>query len=257
MKYYLCACSIFKWEWHWLSEWIDYHLRLGVEHFYLVGNESGDDEKKSRDILAPYVDRGIVDLSFDDRPGLQLDVYNNTLLNQCRDNTRWAAFIDLDEFIVPMQHEKISDLLPMYENYSALAVNWWMFGSNNLYKRPKSILDFKMKNKFPNRHVKLIVNPVLVLEFVNPHFAFYNGEAPAPVNENFVQVFSHEFVPPSVDKIRINHYCVKSRQDFENKMKRGRSSVANLFRDNSMWLDSQDEDNDLFDDYIKKFFPLS
>lgn len=254
MKYYLSVCSVFKWEWYWLKEWIDYHCRLGVEHFYLVGNESGEEEKKSKDVLAPYVDSGVVDLLFDNRAGLQLDVYNNTLLNQCRANSRWAAFIDIDEFIVPMKNENIPDFLRLYEDYSALAVNWWLFGSSGLIERPKSILDFKMKNKLPSNHVKLIVNPALVLEFINPHFACYTGGSPPPVNENFTQVFSHESDFPSTEKIRINHYYVKSRQDFELKMKRGRATIANLHRDNSMWLNSQDEDNDLFDDYIKKFF---
>lgn len=250
---YLSICAIFKWEWPWLKEWIDYHCRLGVEHFYLVGNECGSDKEKSINILSPYIDRGIVDLSFDDRRGLQLDVYNNIFLNQCRENSRWVAFIDLDEFIVPMQKNNIPDLLCSYEDHAALAINWWIFGSSNFVKRPNSILDFKMKNMFPNYHVKLIVNPAMTIEFINPHYAVF-AEGFGAVNENYSQVFSHES-EPSVDKIRINHYLTKSRQDFENKMKRGRATTATLVRTNEMWLDSQDKDNDLYDDYIKKFFP--
>ena len=55
----LSICAIFQNEAPYLKEWLDYHLHVVVEHFWLYNNESQDD---FRPILQPYIDAGIVDL---------------------------------------------------------------------------------------------------------------------------------------------------------------------------------------------------
>ena len=43
MKYSVSLCLIFKNEAPFLKEWLDYHLTVGVDHFYLYNNNSDDD----------------------------------------------------------------------------------------------------------------------------------------------------------------------------------------------------------------------
>ena len=52
-KYTVAVCAIFKNESVFLKEWLEYHLLIGVEHFYLYNNFSEDNYQ---DILAPYLD---------------------------------------------------------------------------------------------------------------------------------------------------------------------------------------------------------
>jgi hypothetical protein len=43
-----------------LAEWVEFHLLLGVEHFYLYNNNSVDDYKGA---LEPYIRAGVVSLA--------------------------------------------------------------------------------------------------------------------------------------------------------------------------------------------------
>ncbi len=54
------VCAIFKNESVFLKEWLEYHLLIGVEHFYLYNNFSEDNYQ---DILAPYIEKGQVTLT--------------------------------------------------------------------------------------------------------------------------------------------------------------------------------------------------
>ena len=56
---YLSIGAVFKDERDYLQEWIDFHRRVGVEHFFLYDNESSDTPEE---VLTPYVDDGLVTL---------------------------------------------------------------------------------------------------------------------------------------------------------------------------------------------------
>lgn len=40
MKYYVIICAILKDETPYLIEWVEHHLKIGVEHFVLYDNNS-------------------------------------------------------------------------------------------------------------------------------------------------------------------------------------------------------------------------
>ena len=86
-----------------LKEWLEFHLMTGVEHFYLYDNNSDDE---TIEILKGYIQRGIVSYQFwPDHPG-QLKACMHTLTNYKNDSF-WIAFIDLDEFIIPVEMNSI------------------------------------------------------------------------------------------------------------------------------------------------------
>ena len=57
--YKLSIGALFKNESHSIKEWLEHYLYQGVEHFYLVDDDSTDN---TREILKPYVEKGIVSL---------------------------------------------------------------------------------------------------------------------------------------------------------------------------------------------------
>jgi hypothetical protein len=59
---YLSALAIFRQEDPWLNEWLNYHIHVGIEHFYLLNHDidAGDPGCKSDAILKPYVEKGLV-----------------------------------------------------------------------------------------------------------------------------------------------------------------------------------------------------
>ncbi len=103
-KYTISICAIFNNEARFLKEWIDYHEKIGIEHFWLYNNNSEDDYQS---VLQPYIDRDLVELTQWCIPsvdviqfnGIQCGAYNDCL-PKARGKTDWLAVIDTDEFIV-------------------------------------------------------------------------------------------------------------------------------------------------------------
>ena len=52
--------AAFKNEAPYLKEWIEFHLMVGFEKFFLYQNNSTDDYMS---VLRPYIDSGVVDLT--------------------------------------------------------------------------------------------------------------------------------------------------------------------------------------------------
>ena len=51
MTYDVAMVTVIQNEVRWLPEWLEYHVSLGFEHFYLYDDASTD---ATRDALAPY-----------------------------------------------------------------------------------------------------------------------------------------------------------------------------------------------------------
>ena len=250
--HYLSISGIFKNENHWLKEWLDYHLTVGVEHFYLYNND--DDPTESDRILKPYVEQGLVDNIHAPGAVLQVPCMGNAI-RDFHAATHWLAFIDLDEFILPRRSDDIREVLQNYEFYSGLAIHWTIFGSNGHIKRPPNQIDHflrRAEESFDvNRHIKSIVRPSLVIpETVNhPHFMGYrSGYA---VNEVY-RIVDSPFDDYCGNVIRLNHYRVRSRQDMEEvKIPRKRSDCFLEIEEN--YFENYDR-NDVYDDEISRRF---
>jgi len=232
-KVYLAIVACVKNEAPYIREWIEYHRLQGVERFYLFNNESTDSTKE---LLAPYVTKGIVVVS--DVPGrrIQVNCFNTALVAYGK-FARWFAFIDCDEFLVPMQgvcceegkEERVVDILKDFESHAALAVNWRVFDSNGHIEKPQGLVvenytrctnDIKFP---PNLHVKCIVDPARTIACrVHNHLYDIGTQA---VNENFSPVL-YDHSPHTENRLRINHYVTKSRAEYTVKVARGRVSTG-------------------------------
>lgn len=93
----LSVVAILKDEGHYLKEWLNYHLLAGVDHFYLYNNDSSDDYEK---IIAPYVEAGLVTSTNISGKLSQSPAYFDAV-KRFKFQSRYMAFIDLDEFIYP------------------------------------------------------------------------------------------------------------------------------------------------------------
>ena len=48
-----------------LEEWLEYHMLIGVQHFFFMSNECDTDEAEAaKALLQPYIHRGVVSLSY-------------------------------------------------------------------------------------------------------------------------------------------------------------------------------------------------
>lgn len=119
-----------------LAEWLEYHLLLGIEHFYLYDHGSTDD---SYAVLRPYVERGLVThiwWPFPPDPGANYDTVQRVAMNHCLykygQYNDWIGYFDVDEFFQPGRGEDIPTFLRRHadlENYpGGIRCRSWFFG---------------------------------------------------------------------------------------------------------------------------------
>ena len=226
--YYLAICAIAKNEGPYFREWIEWHKSMGVEKFYIYDNESSDNTKE---ILVPYIESGLVEYVFWPGKKQQLPVYDDCL-DKRRLDAHWIAVIDLDEFIVPIKDKTIPEFLKRFETFSAVEINWLIYGSGGAGKKEAGEVMERFKhhsvpNHVLNRHVKSIINPRRIFSFTGCHEAarIFGRSADShgvPISKNFRNR------EPQQDVICINHYAVKSYEEFMEKSARGRARSKNL-----------------------------
>ena len=219
----LAVCAIFKDEATHLQEWIEFHRLVGVEKFFLYNNISSD---CYRSVLAPYLRSGLVELcDWKMRPG-QMSAYNHCLIRN-GSRAHWIAFIDLDEFLFPVQSDDLRDVLHDYEAFAGVAVHWVFFGSSGHINQPQGLVieNFVQSRGQPNPHVKLIVQPPQTKWMSTPHEGLFWNEKTA-VDETKSPVLSARPMPPVAEYLRINHYWSKSVEEFlTQKLHRGRADT--------------------------------
>ena len=222
-KYYLTICAIAKNEGPYFEEWINWHSKLGVEKFYIYDNESTDNTKQ---ILEPYIQSGLVEYIYFPGKRQQLLAYDDCL-EKHRLDANWIAVIDLDEFIVPQQHKSIPDFLEKFEDYAAVEINWLIYGSGGAKNKEEGSVMERFKyhsypNHISNRHVKSILNPRRVFCFIGCHEVARMKDKIVDSHGDVVRKNFRDREPQQ-DVIRINHYAVKSYEEFLGKRARGRA----------------------------------
>lgn len=209
-KHKLSVCAIMKDEGSYLKEWIEFHLKVGVEKFYLYLNNCTDN---TEEILQPYVASGVVDAVVMNGEKMQIPAYEHCVRNHHND-TRWLAFIDLDEFIVPCKDDNINNVLDRYAKYSQVSLNWVIFGSNGHDVRtPGTVVERFTRCGTKASHLrdphldheKSIVNPRRVFSIDDPHYHFVAGKT----------------IRLQESEARVHHYHCKSWEEYSLRASRG------------------------------------
>ncbi len=224
----LSLCLICKDENSYLAEWLDYHILLGVDRFYIYDNGS---QVPIRETLAEYIARGwvvVVDIA---GKGMQLYAYDHAL-RTFGGNTRWMGFIDTDEFLVPKTTADLKEFLKAYDAYAAFSVSSVFFGTNHHKKRPVvgQIAAYTLCTDemfYDNTLTKWIVRPEAVFAPNSPHDFTLLGSNKC-VNEKEMIVDFQRF-PHSSEKIQLNHYACRSEEEVLQKLERGRGDDGNAW----------------------------
>lgn len=135
--YEISITAIFRNEASYLQEWIDFHIRSGVDHFFLYDNGSEDN---FMEILAKYIHNGKVTLMpwpMAYSRSTQLFAYAHSVMTN-RACTEWMLFIDIDEFIFPLNSKDLKEYVRKNKDMSAIYVPWNCFGSDGHSFPPSS-----------------------------------------------------------------------------------------------------------------------
>ena len=236
----LFVAAIIKNEMDALLEWIAYHRVVGVSGFIIADNGSNDGSRAFLDGLERL---GIVTvLDFPDVVGQkpQLPAYER-ILRSCSEDIDLLAFIDADEFLVPLDPEQsIATSLDKWfsdPSVSAVALNWSNFGSNGELFAEEGLVTERFTQRAPqqfnaNKNFKSIVRPNSAIHFNNPHHVELRyGRYIDTLGNDLVSHPKHgNGVSEEVvwNGVRVNHYVVKSLEEFLlGKHLRGSAATAN------------------------------
>jgi hypothetical protein len=211
----LAVCAIFRDEARYLAEWVAFHRIQGVERFYLYDNLSSDEWRSE---LAPEIASGVVEATEWPREPGQLSAYDDCL-ERHRDEARWIAMIDIDEFLFSPTGAPLPEILRRFDTHPAVAVNRRFFGTNG-HRHPADGLvteNYPMRARdddWTNLLVKSIVYPRMTVGAHSAHTFRLRGAA---VGEDDLPVPQATREPATADLLRINHYYAKSEEEFQRK----------------------------------------
>lgn len=227
-KHEMAFVAIAKNEEPYIREWIEYHRLVGVTKFYIYDNESDDDMCK---VLAPYVEAGLVEYTFVAGKARQLDAYNDAVRKH-KNECRWMAFLDIDEFLMPMDSFKpvanvVSEIVQgAGKGAVGVSVNWALYGSSHFKERPQGLVIDNFVNRALPTHwscymVKTICNPRMICDYISPHYPLYRLGAYSVNDSDGKRQYCWFCHTVAYQRLRVNHYMVKSRQEFMMKSRRG------------------------------------
>ena len=234
MKIGVCTCV--RDERPYLREWIAHYRRLQFDHVWVYDNQSGD---ASRDLLDRLAGPDLEVLPWNTIPKAspQLTAFEHAAraaVGKCD----FLAFFDVDEFLMECTegalHRALSNLDAAAEG---IVINQRIVGSNGQRK----FSPLPVVARFPlatseayleNVWVKSIVRPESVVKFSNPHVPATKSRslfssAGVPLAEGALDsagklsVVDHRY-------LALNHYILKSYEEFLWKRHRGGGAAANL-----------------------------
>lgn len=251
-----------------IREWVAFHLTVGFEIVHVYTNWLDHAEATRREI-EDFVEAGLVTITpWPDIFNLNGPGHVGMFQNYCyahaiatnRGRARWLALIDADEFLYSPVEDDLKAVLRRYEDRPALAVYWVNFGSNGHLTRPEGLVienytQAATDRCLMNRQYKSIVQPHRITGVFNPH-RYVTDEAGVCAYDETGAVLTnrkYELNEPSGQVLRLNHYCVKSRAEFEERLSSGWAAMAPHIRERKIRNRQEVEATTAEDHGIRRF----
>ena len=222
---------MFQNEANYLKEWVEYHHMIGADHFFLYNDRSVD---HWAEVLDPYIRSNLVEViewsalpNTAIFPAHQTAAYRDAL-RRSQGNTKWLAFIDIDEFILPKNSTTILDCInQFFPKADGVYICWRNFGTNHVYINPGEPILLQLTAASDPLHPRnaagksiVKVDEVVIDQIWSPHHLvlkegaqYYNSSGlPLYFKEGDLQVDSQH----TSDHIQINHYAMRDENFYQN-----------------------------------------
>ncbi|MEZ2131659.1 MULTISPECIES: glycosyltransferase family 92 protein [unclassified Sinorhizobium] len=218
-----------------IGEWARFHRAVGIRHFIVYDNGSTDGTSAVlRQVLepdeltvVPWAGRMRTD---SDPLDCQAMAFAHAVLN-FGGSFRRMAFIDADEFLLPMAGRTVEEALAATGDFPNVSLPWHMFGTSGHKTRPNGpvLLNYTRRSADPLSHkehstnYKCIVDPCEVVEasvhqFKTREFGDLTvndaGQRFTRKGRKSPAFYSNRF-------LQLNHYYSKSEEEMRTKMARG------------------------------------
>jgi hypothetical protein len=235
-KVQLSAVCIIKNEAHYVEEWIAYHIIRGVQFFLFFDNASTDN---LREVLLPYIDRGIAQIvdwpNFIDDPAVRRSAWheqNVAYLNAVRTLVHissWTVVLDIDEFLATNEDIEVAEVLERMDNREFVTLYWRIFGSGGREARPAGLVVESFTTRAADAihetglPFKFMVRPEKIGWIVNTHVPILTDDRAIGESVQGERFWTTSAARRAADfsTIWINHYHVKSKEEYRAKVIRG------------------------------------
>ncbi|WP_234730805.1 glycosyltransferase family 2 protein [Acidocella facilis] len=217
--------AIVKNEARHIAEWLAWQFIIGFDTVILLDNGSTDATIAIAQDFALGRDVRVVAWS-STAPDYQIRGYEH-IAREMAAEFEWLGFFDADEFLRLDDGLTLKGLLAARPE-AAVALPWAIFGSNGHDEFPDGLLVERFTRRAelgfgPNHHVKSIIRPALMESCLNPHAFAMRGD--------YVDLLGRPVIwgggpgvlaaTPDHQGGSLNHYFVRSRAHWREKMARG------------------------------------
>jgi len=237
-----CLFAMAKMEEDYIVEWVNYHLDLGFSNIYLYDNE---DKPKYDNILSKelneekYQKVKVIHYPGAAKKGSMQNIVTFHFTINFSNKFDYIMHIDVDEFVNLKKHNSIQEFKNTYikPNISAIAMNWVFYGSNgHKNKSSEPVRErFTKCMRGVDKHIKLFIDRKKFVRYVGCHKIIsipntYTIDTKGKIITGLFNIDGDNSV------CQINHYKVKSEEEFRRIVKRPRPDMClghpERFRDN-------------------------
>jgi hypothetical protein len=221
----VAMCVIAKDEEAYLDEFVDYHHALGFDMFYIYDNSVEFELRQ----WASQKGSHIKVIHFPRNNAPQGPAYLECGKQAYHDGHTWAAFFDVDEFLILKQHKNVASFLKEYCKSGAISVNWIMMGTGEqLVYSPQPVTKrFRYRtSKYPDKRLKSVVRLEHMDMTREPHAHYpylMEGYKRITTDGRETDGPSQEHGP--TDAALLYHFVNKSFKEFVRKRERGRADL--------------------------------
>ncbi|MFI3196419.1 MAG: sulfotransferase family 2 domain-containing protein [Methylococcaceae bacterium] len=248
MKFTLATCV--RNEGPYLLEWVAHYKRLGFDRIVIFSNDNDDG---SDELLSAMQDIGLIEwrprkLEPGTSPQLSaFRAYSKRLLADPDEQGGYLAWFDCDEYLILKQHTSIKELLNFYHFPDSLYINWKHFGSAGIKEfSPELTISRFIACDSTTKHNKQCK---CIARIDSALFSHITNHRPVPVkrdewgrivyaaNVSDGKTVESAFIygsnlkkndesPIFHDICQLNHYAVRSEEEYSWKKSRGNGMRA-------------------------------
>lgn len=249
-----------------IKEFIDYYLCEGVDHIYIIDDDSNDksiyNDVEGYSNVTIFFEKNIIQSNF-----------ASSVYKQIQELYEWIAYIDVDEFITSNKHKSLRLVDIIKTEFCAvdcIKIPWVMMSSNGAISNPKSILQANVwrwnhdtkhphtVSKFRCRYEKIEVKCIFkTASFTNifDHHPLNPRSSATIVNsvdkkpsklDSFYEKLTEEKIKQA--HLMCYHYRIISRQNNVSKLKNNKWYIENGYTLSD--LESSDYP-EIFDDSLR------
>lgn len=225
----ITIAAIAKNESRYIVEWMAYHFAIGVDRIVIYSNDTDDDQCEKIEAIAQY-DCRVSCKKWPSISGIspQLSAYNDALKAA---QTPWIGFIDIDEFIVPLEDNGIHEwLATIPDDVSSVHLNWRGFGSSGRQTDDydlvtRAFTHAALPGWSNNHHFKSIARTKLATEAFVHNILTKEGRRTLSDFGDFETIRNGLSNRVTYHRIQLNHYQCKTFAEFSARMSRGDANV--------------------------------